>query len=113
VLALKALTIHERYRNSCINLIASENVLSPAVKKALASDMASRYALRPEFYGGTARIHDVWEIAENLGKEVFNADYCHVSPLSGHVALMMSLYVTAGKNSTIACVDPSGDGYPA
>ncbi len=112
MLALKTLSIHERYRNSCINLIASENVLSPAAKKALASDMASRYALRPEFYGGTARIHDVWDIAENLGKEVFKADYCNVSPLSGHVALMMSLYVTAGKNSTIACVDPSGDGYP-
>ena len=110
--ALKVLAAHERYRNSCINLIASENVLSPAVRKALASDMASRYALRPEFYGGTRYIQEVWNIAEDIGKEVFKSNYCIVSPLSGHVALMMALFATAGKNSTIACIDPAGDGYP-
>jgi hypothetical protein len=34
---------HEKMRNTGINLIASENLLSPGVRKALASDLAGRY----------------------------------------------------------------------
>ena len=38
------------YRNNTLNLQASENVLSPNVKKALSSDMASRYSLNLDGY---------------------------------------------------------------
>ncbi|MCS7129204.1 MAG: serine hydroxymethyltransferase [Candidatus Caldarchaeum sp.] len=109
---LKTVYRHDRYRNSCLNLIASENVLSPAVKRALSSDMASRYAFRPEYYSGTAMMHEVWETAEELGKEVFGSDYCSVAPLSGHLALMQTLYVLLGRGGKIAAVDPSNGGYP-
>src|SRR5262249_58612788 len=37
------LRAHEGYRAGCLNLIASENVLSPAVASALAGDLESRY----------------------------------------------------------------------
>ncbi|MDW8083649.1 MAG: hypothetical protein RMI49_00400 [Candidatus Caldarchaeum sp.] len=103
---------HERYRSQCINLIASENILSPRVKQALASDMASRYAFRPEFYAGTSKVHQIWEMAEHLGKEVFGADFCSVAPLSGHLALMMTLYAIAKRGAKIASVDPKFAGYP-
>ncbi len=103
---------HNKLRRRCLNLIASENVLSPTALKALASDMASRYASRPEYYSGTVKIHEIWRLAEELGKEVFKADYCCVAPLSGHIALMMCLYTLAGRGGKIAAVDPSAGGYP-
>ncbi|MEM1947479.1 MAG: hypothetical protein QXY84_03835 [Candidatus Caldarchaeum sp.] len=104
--------MHQQYRSSCINLVASENLLSPRARNALASDMASRYALRPEFYGGTTWIHHVWTLAEDLAKAVFNAEYCSVAPLSGHVSLMMTLYTVVRRSGKIAVVDPRLAGYP-
>ncbi|MDW8062609.1 MAG: hypothetical protein RMI43_00380 [Candidatus Caldarchaeum sp.] len=109
---LKLVLEHDRYRSECLNLIASENVLSPRVRKALASDMSSRYALRPEFYAGTRKIHEVWELAEETAKTVFEANFCTVAPLSGHVALLITLYATVGKGRKIAAVDPKFAGYP-
>lgn len=103
---------HDQYRSECINLIASENVLSPRVRQALSSDMASRYALRPEFYAGTSKIHRVWEMAEELAKEVFAAEYCSVAPLSGHLALMIALYSVLKRGGKVAVVDPKFSGYP-
>ncbi|MDJ0273052.1 MAG: DegT/DnrJ/EryC1/StrS family aminotransferase [Aigarchaeota archaeon] len=103
---------HERFRRRCINLVASENILSPAVRMALGSDMGSRYSLRPEFYGGTRHIQEVWRMAEELGRQVFGAEFCSVAPLSGHVALMMALYASVPRGGKIACVDPGFAGYP-
>lgn len=95
-----------------MNLIPSENVLSPAAKRALASDLAGRYAFKPEFYGGTRFSHEIWSIAEALGCEVFQSDFCSVSPLSGHIALMMTLDVCVGRGGKIASPPPHTDGYP-
>ena len=109
---LVAVREHERFRRRCVNLVASENVLSPAVRRALGSDMGSRYSLRPEFYGGTRYIQEVWRLAEELGRLVFGAEFCSVAPLSGHVALMMALYACVPRGGKIACVDPGFAGYP-
>ncbi|MEM1975426.1 MAG: DegT/DnrJ/EryC1/StrS family aminotransferase [Candidatus Caldarchaeum sp.] len=103
---------HETFRKRCINLVASENILSPAVRRALGSDMGARYSLRPEFYGGTRYIQEVWSMAEELGRMVFGAEFCSVAPLSGHVALMMALYSCVPRGGKIACVDPRFAGYP-
>jgi len=78
----------------------------------LASDLAGRYAFKPEFYGGTRYVHDIWRLAEQLGCEVFHADFCSVSPLSGHIALMMALDITVGKGGKVASLPPDTDGYP-
>lgn len=51
----KIIDEYDRYRNSTINMQASENVLSPNARKALSSDMASRYSLnmgKYNAYGG-------------------------------------------------------------
>jgi len=57
-------------------------------------------------------MHEVWRLAEELGKDVFKADYCNITPLSGHLSLMMTLYPLLRKNSKIAAVDPHAGGYP-
>ncbi|MEM4345958.1 MAG: hypothetical protein QXI02_03585 [Candidatus Caldarchaeum sp.] len=109
---LEAVYRHDRERRRSLSLIASDNVLSPAVRRALSSDMASRYAFRPEFYSGTSMMHEVWSAAEDLAKQVFRCDFANVAPLSGHLALMQSLYVVAGRGGKVAAVDPSAGGYP-
>ncbi|MEM1950143.1 MAG: hypothetical protein QXY50_06725 [Candidatus Caldarchaeum sp.] len=109
---LEAVYRHDRERKKCLSLLASDNVLSPAVRRALSSDMASRYAFRPEFYSGTSMMHEVWRAAEDLAKSVFRCDFVSVAPLSGHLALMQALYVVAGRGGKVASVDPSAGGYP-
>ncbi|MEM4417170.1 MAG: aminotransferase class I/II-fold pyridoxal phosphate-dependent enzyme [Nitrososphaerota archaeon] len=103
---------HNRYRTGCINLIPSENVLSPQVLEALSSDLAGRYAFRPEFYGGTGYAHRIWEECEMLASQVFDAEYCDVTPLSGHIALMIALYTVAGRGGTLARIPTDAAGYP-
>jgi len=110
--ALRIIAKHERYRRYTLNLIPSENIISPAVRKALASDLAGRYAFRPEFYGGTRYAHQVWEMAENLGCEVFRASYCSVAPLSGHVSLMIALGTCVKHGGKVASLPPETIGYP-
>ncbi|MDJ0270389.1 MAG: aminotransferase class I/II-fold pyridoxal phosphate-dependent enzyme [Aigarchaeota archaeon] len=108
----KLVAEHEQYRRRRLNLVASENILSPAARRALASDLAGRYAFRPEFYGGTKYARKLWDAAEQLGREVFNAEFCSVAPLSGHVALMTALYSTVSKGQKIAVIASEHGGYP-
>lgn len=39
---------HEVYRRGCLNMIASENITSPAVTRLLTNDLSHRYGWRPE-----------------------------------------------------------------
>ena len=41
---LDLLEKHNQWRKECINLIASENVMSPLAEKVYLSDLMSRYA---------------------------------------------------------------------
>jgi len=58
---------HEVWRRSTVNLIASENVLSPAVRRVLDSDLEGRYAdypgrdLRERRYRGNRFIVEIEE----------------------------------------------------
>jgi glycine hydroxymethyltransferase len=108
----RLVTQHNRYRGSCINLIASENILSNTARKILASDLAGRYAFRPEFYGGTRYARMIWDECERLARIVFRAEYCNVAPLSGHIALMMALYSTVSRGGEVACLPTDEAGYP-
>ncbi len=85
---------HTRWRGSCINLIASENVMSLSVREALASDFAHRYGslkgLRGvtsyQSYTGTRYIVKVYNNAVYLAKKLFQAGFVDLRPLSGNIA---------------------------
>lgn len=61
---------HNAYRNSVINMQASENMLSPNVKLAMSSDLGSRYSLEingDNIYGGTRYMEEIYtETHENI-----------------------------------------------
>lgn len=109
--ALEILRMHERYRKKTLNMIPSENIQSPRVLRALASDLTGRYSLRPQYYSGTKYIDELWSYAEEQAKKLFRADYVFLEPLSGHIAALLT-YITFAKHKKIACLHPDFGGYP-
>lgn len=102
---------HEQYRSSTLNLVASENVVSDEVKRALGSDLAGRYVAHPKFYGGTRYMDQIWEICEARARRVFRAKHAAVNPIGGHIALMATLVTLCGRGSTVATIPPEQGGY--
>jgi glycine hydroxymethyltransferase len=80
--------IHQQdeWRNRCINLIASENVMSRRARACAGSDFAHRYAEGhpgERYYRGTTYIDMIEnQLTANL-KVLFECDHCEVRPISG------------------------------
>ncbi len=102
---------HEVYRSSCVNLIASENVVSDQVKRALGSDLAGRYVAYPKFYGGTRFMDEAWSLTEERACRVFRAKYASVNPIGGHIALMATLTTLCRPGAAVASIPPECGGY--
>src|SRR5438128_11230735 len=73
-------------QNDGLELIASENFVSPAVMEAMGSPLTNKYAEGlpgKRYYGGC----EVVDVAENLAiaraKQLFGADHVNVQPHSG------------------------------
>jgi len=104
---------HEQWREKeCINLIPSENVMSPAVRSLLSSDLGHRYTSRDRFYMGTKLIDEIEQYGERVAKEVFKSDTADLRPLSGHLADLIFLASFTNPKDTIFCVSPTDGGYP-
>ncbi|MEM1840581.1 MAG: serine hydroxymethyltransferase [Nitrososphaerota archaeon] len=108
--AMELIRSHERYRAMTLNMIPSENVQSPNVLKALATDLAGRYSYRPRYYAGTRHIDELWEYAEDLARKLFGAEYVFLEPLSGHIAALLT-YVSLVKGRKMAALAPEFGGY--
>ncbi len=92
----------EKWRASCLNMIASENVTSGSVRKAMCSDFGHRYAegllggqvnglqLFERFYQGTRVFDRVEAIAMKLSEEIFSAEHANIVPISGAVANLVA-----------------------
>ena len=78
----------ERQRTS-IELIASENFVSPAVLAAQGSVLTNKYAEGypgKRYYGGCEQVDKVETLAIERAKELFGADHANVQPHSGSQA---------------------------
>jgi glycine hydroxymethyltransferase len=104
---------HEEWRGKqCLNLIPSENVMSPPVRVLLSSEIGNRYTARNHFYMGTQHIDEIEQYGEKLAKDVFGAEVADLRPLSGHIADMIFLASFAKPKDTLMCVSPEDGGYP-
>ncbi|MFQ5999781.1 MAG: serine hydroxymethyltransferase, partial [Candidatus Bathyarchaeia archaeon] len=104
---------HEQWRGQkCLNLIPSENVMSPAVRSLLSSDLGHRYTSRDGFYMGTRFIDEIEQYGEELAKNLFGCETADLRPLSGHVANLIFLACFTQPNDTLLCVSPNDGGYP-
>ncbi|MBQ8515521.1 MAG: serine hydroxymethyltransferase [Ruminococcus sp.] len=69
-----------------LELIASENIVTPAVMAAMGSPLTNKYAEglpHKRYYGGCEYVDVVEEIAIERAKELFGAKYANVQPHSG------------------------------
>ncbi|ANE23088.1 serine hydroxymethyltransferase [Denitrobacterium detoxificans] len=69
-----------------IELIASENIVSPAVMEAMGSVLTNKYAEGypgKRYYGGCEKVDIVEDLARDRAKELFGAKFANVQPHSG------------------------------
>ena len=88
---------HDNWMSKTINLIASENVSSPAVRSAIVCDFRDRYAEGwpgERVYAGCKYIDEVELITIDLAKKLYNAEFADVRPISGVVA-NLAMYTAA------------------
>jgi len=108
----RTLENHERWRREqCLNLIASENVTSPAVRKILGSDLGHRYTATDHFYMGCKFINQAESIARELVRDVFGSEWADVTPLSGHITDMTLLSTFARRGDKILTMGTEHGGY--
>ncbi len=97
---------HDTWMQNTINLIASENVSSPAVRSAIVSDFRDRYAEGwpgERVYAGCKYIDEVELICIELAERLFKAEFADVRPVSGVVAnLVMYTAVMAPLDRMMA-----------
>ncbi len=103
---------HEEWRNRCLNLIPSENITSPLVRKMLASDFGHRYYWDEPWYGGQQYSEQLEKTTIEAAKQLFHAEYVNVRPLSGHMALMAVLLGLLEPGDTILISNIENGGYP-
>src|SRR5690554_6914827 len=74
-----------RQRNK-IELIASENFVSPAVMEAMGTPLTNKYAEGypgRRYYGGCEFVDVAEQLAIDRAKQLFGADHANVQPHSG------------------------------
>lgn len=81
---------HQRQQKG-IELIASENFVSPQVMEAMGSCLTNKYAEGypgHRYYGGCQVVDEAETLAQNRLKQLFGAEYANVQPHSGAQANM-------------------------
>lgn len=105
---------HNSYRASALNLQASENVLSPDARRALGSDLGSRYSLvldDHDAYGGTKYTVEILEKTMELASKVYGAKYAEVRPTGGHIASQMVMLSVMRKKENLMSIAEKHGGY--
>lgn len=96
---------HEEQRQlDTIELIASENIVSDAVREAQGSVLTNKYAEGypgKRYYGGCQYIDQVEQLAIDHAKELFGAEYVNVQPHSGSQANMATYQAFLKPGDTI------------
>ena len=91
-------------QNSHIELIASENWVSPAVMSAMGSILTNKYAEGypgKRYYGGCEGVDVVEELARERAKKLFGCEYVNVQPHSGAQANMAVQFAILKPGDTI------------
>lgn len=87
-----------------IELIASENWVSPAVMSAMGSVFTNKYAEGypgKRYYGGCECVDVVEDLARERAKELFGCDYVNVQPHSGAQANMAVQFAVLKPGDTV------------
>jgi len=103
----------DRQKNT-IELIASENIASPAVMAAQGSVLTNKYAEgypNRRYYGGCQHVDSLETIAIERAKRLFGAAYANVQPHSGSQANMAAYFALLSPGDTILAMDLAHGGH--
>ena len=111
-----ALQMQSEYqRQQCnIELIASENIASPAVIAAMGSVLTNKYAEGypgKRYYGGCEVVDVIEQIAIDRAKQLFGAEYANVQPHSGAQANLAAYMAVLQPGDTIVGMDLANGGH--
>ena len=97
-----------------IELIASENIVSPAVMAAMGSVLTNKYAEGlpgKRYYGGCVYVDEVENIAIQRACKLFGAKYANVQPHSGAQANLAVYFALLNVGDTVMGMDLSQGGH--
>ena len=97
-----------------IELIASENIVSPAVMAAMGSVLTNKYAEGypgHRYYGGCQYVDQVEQIAIDRACKLFGAKYANVQPHSGAQANLAVYFALLNVGDTVMGMDLSQGGH--
>src|SRR5512136_528637 len=97
-----------------LELIASENFVSPAVLEATGSPLTNKYAEGypgKRYYGGCEVVDQVEQLAIDRVKAIFGAGYANVQPHSGSQANMAAYFAVANPGDTIVAMSLNFGGH--
>lgn len=103
----------ERQRRN-LELIASENIVSPAVLAAMGTVLTNKYAEGypgRRYYGGCSCVDEVEQIAIRRACQLFSAKYANVQPHSGAQANLAVYFALLEVGDTILGMDLSAGGH--
>ena len=101
-------------QNDGLELIASENFVSPAVMEAMGSPLTNKYAEGlpgKRYYGGCEVIDEIEQLAIDRAKELFGAEHVNVQPHSGAQANMTVFMALLKPGDTFLGMDLSNGGH--
>ncbi len=102
-----------RQKNN-IELIASENIVSQAVREAQGSRLTNKYAEGypgKRWYNGCDSVDEVEQLAIDRAKELFGAEHANVQPHSGSGANMAVYYSVLEPGDTILAMSLAEGGH--
>ena len=110
----EAISLEYRRQKTTLELIASENIVSPAVMAAQASVLTNKYAEGypgRRYYGGCEYVDIAENKAIDRAKSLFGAEYANVQAHSGSQANMAVLFALLEPDDTILAMDLSHGGH--
>jgi len=104
--------LHRQRRN--LELIASENIVSPAVMAAMGTVLTNKYAEgypAHRYYGGCQCVDIVEDIARDRACKLFGADHANVQPHSGAQANLAVYFAFLQPGDTVLGMNLSEGGH--
>src|SRR5437016_4747328 len=101
-------------QNDGVELIASENFVSPAVLEAMGSPLTNKYAEGypgKRYYGGCEIVDQVEQLAIDRAKKLFGAEHVNVQPHSGSQANMAAYFALAQPGDTLLAMSLNFGGH--
>ena len=111
---LNAVEASGRHYAASLPMIASENILSPLVARAVSSDLHGRYAEGlpgKRYYQGCDDFDTIESLGIDSAKRVFNSNFVNIQSISGTVSNIAALKALSKPGQSITAVSTADGGH--